>query len=132
MKIFCAQGGLKMGAFSRSKGKRGEQELVRLIKDNGYKARRTAQFCGKTGEAADVIGLPGISIECKRVEKLNIYDAITQAQRDAEAAGRGDLPAVFHRKNNCPWLVTVRVEDFFKLYREWEAGQDAGQDKTDG
>ena len=121
-----------MGAFSRSKGKRGEQELVRLIKDNGYKARRTAQFCGKTGEAADVIGLPGISIECKRVEKLNIYDAITQAQRDAEAAGRGDLPAVFHRKNNCPWLVTVRVEDFFKLYREWEAGQDAGQDKTDG
>lgn len=112
-----------MGAFSRAKGKRGEQELVRLIKENGYEARRTAQYCGKTGEAADVIGLPGISVECKRVEKLNIYDAIAQATRDAEAAGRGDLPAVFHRKNNCPWLVTLRIEDFFEIYREWEAGR---------
>lgn len=120
-----------MGKFSRDKGKRGEQELVRLIKGNGYEARRTAQYCGKTGEAADVIGLPGISIECKRVEKLNIYDAITQATRDAEAAGRGDLPAVFHRKNNCPWLVTLRIEDFFEIYREWEAGRNAGQNKTD-
>ena len=112
-----------MGKFSREKGKRGEQELVRLIREQGYDARRTAQYCGKTGEAADVIGLPGVSIECKRVEKLNIYDAINQAQRDAEAAGRGDLPAVFHRKNNCEWLVTCRAEDWFRLYREWEAGK---------
>lgn len=113
-----------MGKFSRDKGKRGELELVRLLKENGYEARRTAQYCGKTGEAADVIGLPGVSIECKRVEKLNIYDAITQAQRDVNASGRGDLPVVFHRKNCCPWLVTMYVWDWFKLYREWEAGQD--------
>ena len=119
-----------MGKFSREKGKRGELELVRLIKENGYEARRTAQYCGKTGEAADVIGLPGISIECKRVEKLNIYDAIAQAQRDAEAAGRGDLPVVFHRKNCCPWLVTCLADDWFKLYREWEAGQDGTGHKT--
>ena len=109
---------------SRSKGKRGELELVRLIKENGYEARRTAQYCGKTGEAADVIGLPGISVECKRVEKLNIYDAIAQATRDAESAGRGDLPAVFHRKNNCPWLVTMTSEGFFKIYREYEASME--------
>ena len=107
---------------SRQKGKRGELELVRLLKDNGYEARRTAQYCGKSGEAADVIGLPGISIECKRVEKLNIYDAIAQATRDAEAAGRGDLPAVFHRKNGCKWLVTMTAEDWFRVYREFEFG----------
>ena len=120
-----------MGKFSRDKGKRGELELVRLIKENGYEARRTAQFCGKTGEAADVIGLPGISIECKRQEKLNIYDAITQAQRDAEAAGRGDLPVVFHRKSYCPWLVTMTADSFFTIYREWEAARN-GQSKADG
>ena len=119
-----------MGKFSRDKGKRGELELVRLFKENGYEARRTAQYCGKTGEAADVIGLPGIYVECKRVEKLNIYDAITQAQRDAEAAGKGDLPAVFHRKNNCPWLVTITADSFFAIYREWEAARN-GQDKAD-
>lgn len=124
-----------MGAFSRAKGKRGEQELVRLIKENGYEARRTAQYCGKTGEAADVIGLPGISIECKRVEKLNIYDAINQATRDAEAAGKGALPAVFHRKNNCGWLVTMTADDWFRVYREFAFGcmqfdGEAGQNAT--
>ena len=115
----------------RRKGKDGELELVRLIKANGYEARRTAQYCGKTGEAADVIGLPGISIECKRVENLNINNAMAQATHDAEAAGRGDLPVVFHRKSYCPWLVTCLADDWFKLYREWEAARN-GQDKADG
>ena len=119
-----------MGKFSRDKGKRGESELVRLIKANGYEARRTAQYCGKTGEAADVIGLPGIFIECKRVENLNINNAMAQATHDAEAAGRGDLPVVFHRKNNCPWLVTCLAGDWFTIYREWEAARN-GQDKAD-
>ena len=45
---------------SRDKGKRGELELVKLLKASGYEARRTAQYCGKSGEAADVVGLPGI------------------------------------------------------------------------
>lgn len=107
----------------RRKGKDGELELVRLIKSNGYDVRRTAQYCGNTGEAADIVGLPGISIECKRVENLNINNAMAQATHDAEAAGRGDLPAVFHRKSYCPWLVTMRASDWFKIYREWEAGR---------
>ena len=119
-----------MSINSKAKGKRAELELVRLFKENGYEARRTAQYCGKSGEAADVIGLPGISVECKRQEKLNIYDAITQAKRDAEAAGKGDLPAVFHRKNNCPWLVTMTADSFFAIYREWEAARN-GQSKAD-
>ena len=119
-----------MGKFSRDKGKRGELELVRLFKENGYEARRTAQYCGKTGEAADVIGLPGIFIECKRVENLNINNAMAQATHDAEAAGRGDLPVVFHRKNNCSWLVTMTADSFFAIYREWEAAQN-GLDKAD-
>lgn len=108
---------------SKAKGKRGELELVRLFKEQGYEARRTAQYCGNTGNAADVVGLSGIHVESKYVEKLNIYDAIAQAQRDAEAAGRGDLPAVFHRKNNCPWLVTMTAGDWFTIYREWEAAR---------
>ena len=119
-----------MSINSKAKGKRAELELVRLIKANGYEARRTAQYCGKTGEAADVIGLPGISIECKRVENLNINNAMAQATHDAEAAGRGDLPVVFHRKSYCPWLVTCLADDWFKLYREWEAARN-GQDKAD-
>ena len=99
---------------SRNKGKRGELELSRKLREFGYDCRRGQQFSGANGDA-DVVGLPGIHIECKRVEKLNIYDAIDQSRRDAV---NDELPAVFHRKNDCEWLVTMRLEDWMELYEE--------------
>lgn len=110
-----------MGKASRDKGKRGEREWAAFCREQGYDCRRTAQYCGKTGDAADVVGLPGIHQEVKRVERLNIEEAVLQAARDAFKGG--GIPVVAHRKNNAEWLVTMRAEDWFKLYREWEAGQ---------
>lgn len=101
---------------SKRKGKEGELELSHKLQEYGYsKARRSQQFAGINNDA-DLIGLDGIHIECKRVEKLNIYDAISQAIHDAK---EGLLPTVFHRKNRCDWLVTMRLDDWMKLYNEW-------------
>ena len=102
---------------SKQKGARGERELARKLREYGYDCRRGQQYSGIEGK--DVVGLPGIHIECKRVERLNIYDAIAQAMRDAKS---DEKPVVFHRKNNCDWLVTMRLEDWIELYREWESG----------
>ena len=108
-----------MGKLSRDKGKRGERELASILREYGYDCRRGQQYCGTSGDA-DVIGLPGIHIECKRVERLNVLEAVMQAVRDAR---KGLLPAVFHRKDRSEWLVTMRLEDWIILYREWEAGR---------
>lgn len=108
-----------MAVNSKRKGKAGELELARKLREHGYETRRTAQYCGNTGDASDVVGLPGIHIECKRTEKLSLYDAVNQAKRDSQ--GKEDLPAVFHRKNNCEWLVIMPLEDFMKIYSEYEA-----------
>lgn len=97
---------------SRRKGVQGERELARRLKEYGYDCRRGQQYSGANGDA-DVVGLPGIHIECKRVEKLNLYDAMAQSACDAR---QGEAPAVFHRKNNCEWLVTFRLDDFMRLY----------------
>ncbi|WP_314315176.1 hypothetical protein [Negativicoccus succinicivorans] len=104
----------------KQKGKRGELEFARLCRSNGWEVRRTAQYCGNTGEAADVIGLPGVHVEVKRVERLNIDDAMSQARRDSEKSGR--VPIVAHRKNNCEWLITMSAEDWFDMFREWTDG----------
>lgn len=109
---------------SKQKGARGERELSNKLKDYGYETRRGQQYCGANGDA-DVVGLPGIHIECKRVEKLNIYDAVDQAKRDSgcEDLPFGyDLPAVFHRKNNCEWLVTMPLDHWIDLYRAYKDG----------
>lgn len=78
---------------SRRKGKEGELSLARKLREYGYDCRRGQQYSGANGDA-DVVGLPGIHIECKRVERLNLTDAMHQAMRDTRA---GELPAVFHR-----------------------------------
>lgn len=101
-----------MATNGKRKGKEGELELAHKLKEYGYDAKRSVQYNGKDGQA-DVLGLPHIHIECKRVEKLNIYDAIAQAKRDAK---NGDLPTVFHRKNRCNWLVTMELDSFMELY----------------
>ena len=106
-----------MAKNSRAKGARGEREFARLCRQEGYEARRGQQYSGIEGQ--DVVGLPHVHVEVKRVERLNIHDAMSQAVRDA---GEEKLPIVAHRKNHCPWLITMRAEDWFKIYREFEAG----------
>ena len=112
---------------SRNKGKIGELELAKLLRDHGFKSRRGQQYCGTSGEA-DVTGLPGLHIECKRVEKLNLEAAMEQAVRDARSSER---PAVFHRKNRKPWLTTMLSEDFIAIYIDHLAYIDLVADEQD-
>lgn len=107
---------------SKQKGAAGERELASKLREHGYECRRGQQYSGANGDA-DVIGLKGIHIEVKRVEHLNLENAVTQASRDAREE---ELPAVFHRKNNCEWLVTMKLNDWIQIYREWEAGMQNG------
>ena len=113
-----------MPVNSKQKGARLERLLASKFRDFGYNARRTAQYCGNTGDASDVVGLPGIHVEAKHCERMQLYDWMAQAKRDAEAGGKGNLPAVFHKKNNCEILVTMTFDDWMGLYCEWEAGFD--------
>ena len=102
---------------SRNKGATGERELAKVLRGYGYNCRRGQQYCGANGDA-DVVGMPGLHIECKRVERLNLDDAMAQAKSDAREE---EIPVVMHRKNNGEWRVTISLEDFVVIYREWEA-----------
>lgn len=106
---------------SKQKGARGEREWAAFCREQGYDCRRTAQYCGNTGDASDVVGLPRVHQEVKRVEALNLYSAVEQAVRDAK---NGLVRIVAHRKNDKPWLVTMLADEWFLLYREWDAGND--------
>lgn len=99
---------------SRQKGASGERELAKVLRSHGFETRRGQQYCGSNGDA-DVVGLPGVHIECKRVERLNLEDAMAQSGADAR---EGEIPVVMHRKNNCKWLVTLSLDDFMTLYKE--------------
>ena len=58
----------------------------------------------------------------QRLDTGKKNDWMSQAKHDAEAGGEGRLPAVFHKKNNHAILVTMELDDFMKIYQEYEAG----------
>lgn len=107
-----------MAVNSKRKGAAGERELAKKLNEYGYDTRRSVQYNGKAdGGKADLVNLPGIHIECKRVERLNVSEAMLQAINDAKG---GELPTVFHRKNREEWLVTMRLDDWMGLYKGYK------------
>lgn len=129
-----------MSINSRRKGKVGENEIAHILQGYGYETRRGQQYSGANGDA-DVEGLPGIHMEVKRVEHLNIDKALQQAIRDNYAdelkQGKELIPAVFHRSNDDrkkdstkgEWKVTLRLKDFMKLYQAWDVANMPFSDK---
>ena len=105
---------------SKQKGARFERQLATMFRAFGYAdARRTAQYCGNTGDASDVVGLTGIHVEAKSQENMRLYDWMSQAKRDAE--NTGNLPAVFHKKSRADILVTMTMDDWMRLYEAYRA-----------
>lgn len=102
---------------SRDKGKRGEREWAQVLRDMGFtQARRGMQFSGSP-ESPDVVGgIPNTHAEVKRVENLNINEAMKQAIRDS---GPDQVPYVAHRRNGTPWLVTLLASDLERFSKSF-------------
>lgn len=104
------------GKSSQRKGRAAELELSRILGGQGYRVEpgRAQSY----GEEPDLSGLPGIHIEVKRRENVNLSAALAQARRDAERFG--GLPAVFHRRSRESWRVTMELSDWLELYRSYQ------------
>jgi len=98
---------------SRAKGCRGELEWSKFLQAQGFEARRGQQFSGNNGDPDVVSNMP-IHWEVKRVEKLNLDNALKQADNDAK---QGMIPIVAHRKNGQKWNITISAENFFRIYK---------------
>lgn len=99
----------------KQKGNRGERNFSNFLSSHGYAARRSAQFCGQSGEAADIVckQLKDWFIEVKHVEKLNLPRAFEKAEKEGAQTQR--KPLVAHKRNHTPWLITITAEDFLSL-----------------
>lgn len=117
----------QIGKASKRKEARFELEIAHYLQAHGYpSAHRTAQHCGKTGDACDVEGIEGLHVECKHVEKLNLYGAYHQAVRDSSANGNGNIPVVIHKRNREETLVTLSLDNFIQIYSASKSGGQKG------
>jgi hypothetical protein len=98
-----------MGMLSRRKGKSGELEVAHWITKNwNVPARRGQQFKGTKDSPDVIVDIEGIHLEVKRVERLNVSEAMAKAKLDA-----GDkVPMMFHRRNREKLMITLYADDF--------------------
>ena len=111
-----------MACNAKRKGSAGEREAAHALNAvlPHAKARRAQQYCGHA-TAADLVceGLPGIMVEVKRKQALNLHKTMDKSLEDCIDE---QTPVIIHRKDNCEWLLTVRLEDvpamMWKFLRE--------------
>lgn len=101
------------GRGSRTKGGRGEGEVITMLRDIGFDARRNFRSGGSGG--SDVIGVPDHAIECKRQERVSVWSWIGQA----EAAARPtETAVVVFRRSRSSWYAVLDAGDYFSMVRE--------------
>lgn len=77
-------------------------------------------FVGNMVGGADVIGVPDLFIEAKRVERLNFMDAVRQAESNRDKTNSPEVPIVINRRNQMTTgqsLCVLRLDDFIKFYK---------------
>ena len=100
---------------SRAKGCRGERAWRDWLREHGFlRAYRGQQFYGLQGNA-DVVcpETPKIHYEVKRGERIDVYGAVEQAQRDCGSK----YPVIAWRRNGQDWLVIMPADTFAQLLR---------------
>lgn len=113
----------KTGRGPKAKGRSYENEVVAetlAALPHLSQADVTARAMGDLGidlllsqRAREVIPF---AIECKRTERLNLYESIAQAE--ANAAKEHLAPAVIFRRNRSPSYVIMRLETLLDLLAE--------------
>ncbi len=98
---------------SRDKGVAGELEFAMVLRSYGFEARRGQQHRGGADSPDVITNMTGVQWEVKRVEQLNLHKAMAKLVTETDFM---HLAAIAHRKNGTEWLVTVRLDDFMRLY----------------
>lgn len=99
----------------KRKGNAGEREFLSLLAENGVQASRNDQRYVGGKDNPDIsafIGGTEFHVEVKRTERFRLYDALDQAQRDANGHR---IPLVAHRQNRRPWVIVLDAMDFLRI-----------------
>ena len=95
---------------SRTKGRAGEQELVRILKDElRLDIRRNWMAQNAEKLHADIMDVPGWAIEVRRAKVPRLPDWWAQAAAQALQCHR--KPVLIYRLDRQPWLAQMSLYD---------------------
>jgi hypothetical protein len=109
---------------SRAKGKRAELDLAKFITPWYPEACRNLDQFGP--KKMDLIEVADLHIQCKHVEKLNVWNALDQAITEAT---EGRLPVLAFKRNwsasslpsRSKWFGALELDELLPLLKQREA-----------
>lgn len=102
---------------SREKGARFERKVAEKLREYGYEAERGCQHSGGKDSPDVKHNMKGIHIEAKAVERINIWKALAQSERDA---GADEIPIVIFKRNYGDNYVALSLDNFMKMFQAYE------------
>ena len=109
------------GAGSRRKGAAFERELARQFREAMPDAGIRRGLQCRTGEEAPDVEVPCFWVEAKHHHRTNARAAMRQALANCPP---GRWPVAVCKDDRAEPLVTMQLEDFLELLREWWAQRD--------
>lgn len=110
----------------KAKGDRYELDLAAYLNKTVFKEQRCQRAplsgggrIGLQAGGADILGTPFVFVEAKRTERLNVREAMLQAERNIAQTRSPEAPTVITRRNREPLedsLVVMRLKDWAALY----------------
>jgi hypothetical protein len=106
---------------AKNKGRKLQQEVRQLILDAFPQLEPDDVKCAIMGESGEDIKLSpaarklfSYSVECKNTEKLNIWNALQQAESNQKEK---TMPALFFRRNRSKTYVAIEADQFIQLLK---------------
>lgn len=107
---------------SNAKGKRGEREFAKVCRDYGYtESRRGVQYNGLEGE--DVVGIPDVFIEVKRVDTITLPKWLEKLHTDKESNHK-PWSIIAMRPNRKRWLICMPMDEFKDKFNTFDIQPD--------
>jgi hypothetical protein len=110
-----------MSASQRRKGTKGEQEVAREYRAQGFAAARVPNS-GGLDTKGDVLGVPGVHVETKIGATIRLWEGLAQAELEAP---HGQTPALHFRRSSrqasSGWYVAVPLDDWIDLLKARDA-----------
>jgi hypothetical protein len=102
---------------SQQKGKGFELKICKILRHSGLdkQAKRSFQSGAHWSWKSDIYTNLDFAIECKKQEKVSVYDWMDQAESQRKPY---KPPVLFMNSNNRPILAVMKIEDWLNLVKE--------------
>jgi Holliday junction resolvase len=109
-----------MTSSSKQRGSRWELDVVKYLRESGFKYAERAYGAGRRDDKGDITGFPGWVFECKNHKAMDLAGWMDETDREKQTANAEYGVAIIKRRNKQTkdGYVLMTLEQFSKVLKD--------------